>query len=49
MYAMKIVKIEGVFEVISNRDLEDFESAFRDWVDKQHCEFYGKITEDKYE
>ena len=44
---MKVVKIEGCFEIPKDMDLEDFNDAFIKWVESQNCFFGGGLVEEK--
>lgn len=43
---MKVVKIEGYFEIPKNVTLEDFNDAFISWVESQGCFFGGGLVEE---
>lgn len=43
---MKVVKIEGCFEIPKDVTLEDFNDAFISWVESQGCFFGGGLVEE---
>ena len=47
MDKMKVVRVEGCFEIPKNMDLEDFNDAFIGWVESQNCFFGGGLVEEK--
>ena len=47
MNEMRVVKIEGCFEIPKYYDLEDFNYAFITWVESQGCFFGGGLVEEK--
>ena len=46
MNELKVIKIEGCFEIPKNMDLEDFNDAFIEWVESQGCFFGGGLVEE---
>ena len=46
MNELKVVKIEGCFEIPKDLDLEDFNDEFIRWVESQGCFFGGGLVEE---